>query len=202
MRILVFWDSITEWYYDFKKWGWVNRLKIFLWKKNLDYEVANLWIWWDQVVDVLKRLDLNIKSFTEKYKSKLVLIFSIWINDTIISSDWNFKWNTKKNFEKEYKELISKSKNYTKDIYILWLSNVNESLVSPFPWSKKNECYKNDRIKEFDKIIKKIAEENNIKYIELFDLLDDKYLEDWIHPNSKWHKKIFKEVYSKFEFIK
>lgn len=36
MRIFIFWDSITEWFYDLKKWGWVDRIKVFFMNEDFD----------------------------------------------------------------------------------------------------------------------------------------------------------------------
>jgi len=40
MRLLIFWDSISEWYWDLENAGWTNRLKIYFWKQKVDIEVG------------------------------------------------------------------------------------------------------------------------------------------------------------------
>ncbi len=119
MKILIFWDSITQWYYDLENWWWVE--------KNLE-------------------------------------------------------------------KLIFLSKKHTKKIVFIWLTNVNEKLAST-----KKDFFKNNRIKKFDEIIKKIAIKNNCDYLEIFDLLKNSDLEDWLHPNNLGHKKIFEKVKEKLE---
>jgi hypothetical protein len=47
-----------------------------------------------------------------------------------------------------------------------------------FPWSTNGECYKNDRIKTFDEIIKVFCRENELSYLHMFDLLENQDLFD------------------------
>ena len=78
MRLLIFWDSIAEWYYDFKKWGWANMLKTYLWQKNNWIDVWISGISWDEIPDILKRFDITTKAFTQKYNDKTAFIFAVW----------------------------------------------------------------------------------------------------------------------------
>jgi hypothetical protein len=73
MRLLIFWTSITEWYYDMEMWWRVNRLKIDYWNQDNDIEVANLGISWDEVPDVIKRFENEVKAFTEKYNDEIII---------------------------------------------------------------------------------------------------------------------------------
>lgn len=194
MRVLVFWDSIAEWYYDMKMWGWVNMLKTYFWSKWTWIEVANLWISWDEIPDILKRFDVEVKAYTEKYNDDTIIIFTIWINDSVTNKDGTINACSTIEFDKNLNGLIKSAKRYTNKIIFLWLTNVTEELVSPFPWSKTWKCYKNNRIKDFDSIIQKKAKDNNLEYIKLFNELNNDDLHDWIHPNPKWHRKIYKRL--------
>jgi lysophospholipase L1-like esterase len=194
MRILIFWDSITEWCYDLEKWGWVNILKVDYWNKDKSIDVTNLGIIWDEVVDVIKRFDIEVKSFTEKYNDDIKIVFAIWINDSVTDIEWIKNVYSINEFTKNLDKICFLAKKYTDSIYFLGLTKVNEKLVSPYPWSLSWKCYKNKRIKDFDNIIQNISKKNNIKYLSLFNTLDNEDLLDWIHPNSNWHKKIYKEV--------
>lgn len=192
MRILIFWDSITEWLYDLESWWWVNRLKLYHFSKADWIEVANLWISWDTTKDLIFRFHLFMKAYTEKYNDLWEIIFSIWINDSIESMDGTYQVSSLEDFEKNIRILISMSQKYTSNITFLWLTKVDENIVCPFDNLNNWSCYKNKRIKEFDKIIEKQSKENFIKYIKMFDLLKNEDLCDWLHPNSKWHEKIFR----------
>jgi len=195
MRFLIFWDSITEWYYDFEKWGWANRLKTYFWKQNNNTEVWISWISGDEVLDIINRFDITTKSFVEKYSEEKSFVFAVWINDSVTNIDDTKNRNTLEEFKQNLETLIKQAKKYNpKYILFVWLTKVNEELVSPFPLSTTWKCYKNNRIKQFDAIIESLAKENNCWYIEMFDLLENKDLEDWLHPNSNWHYKIFERI--------
>lgn len=43
-------------------------------------------------------------------------------------------------------------------------------------------------------IIKQKAIENDYEYLEMFNVLNEKDLHDWIHPNSIWHKKMYEKI--------
>ncbi len=198
MRILIFWDSIIEWYYDFDKWWWANRLKVDFWSNNLDIEIWISWISWDEVIDVINRFDIVTKSFLNKYNDDVIFIFSIWINDSVTNIDNSKFICTEIDFKGNLQKLLIMSKKYfPKDIYFVWLNNVDESLVSPFPWSTTWKCYKNSRITVFNDIIKDISKTNDVNFVDIFNLLWKDDLYDWLHPNDKWHEKIFQYVKSK-----
>lgn len=195
MRILVFWDSITEWYYDLNNWWWANRLRLDLWETSKDLEVGISWISGDEVNDILNRLDIVTKSFTYRYNDDIIFIFAIWINDSVTNIDWTKNSFSEIEFKNNLLNLVNKSKKFNpKKIYFVWLNNVNEDLVSPFPWSTTWKCYKNYRIKSFNKIISEVSDVNNCIYIDIFNLLGMQDLYDWIHPNSSGHEKIYKKV--------
>jgi lysophospholipase L1-like esterase len=195
MRLLIFWDSITEWYSDFEKWGWANMLKINFWKENNWIEVGISWISWNEIPDILERFDVTTKAFIEKYNDEVAFIFAVWINDSVTNIDETKNRFSFEEFEKNLENLIKKAKKYNpKFIKFIWLTNVNEELVSPFPLSTTWKCYKNIRIKKFDEIIEKISLKNNCDFIKMFWILKNSDLEDWLHPNFEGHKKIFEIV--------
>lgn len=199
MRVLIFWDSITEWYYDLEKWGWANMLKTYFWKQNKWIEVATLWISWDEIPDILKRFEVETKAFTEKYNDETIIVFAIWINDSVTNIDESENLYSIEEFSINLDKLINLAKKYTERIVFLWLTNVDESLVSPFPWSTTWKCYKNDRIKKFNGIIKEKVNENDLEFIDVFWAFKESDLFDWIHPNSNWHNLLFEKVKDKLE---
>ena len=64
--------------------------------------------------------------------------------------------------------------------------------------SNIDKSYKNKYIQEFNNILKKFCEDNNVYFIDIFkDFVKEDYkslLEDGLHPNTKGHNKIFKAV--------
>ena len=193
MKILVFWDSIAEWFWDYESWGWVNILKIYFWKKWSNNEVANLWISWDTTRDLIKRYEVFKNSYIEKYQNISTIIFSIWINDSYLFEDWKNQVDIN-DFKNNLEKLIRLSKNNKLVNRVIFLSNINvdESRTCPVSW--KNIFYKNEEIKKYNEIIKKVCKENEIDFIDLFWIMENSDLEDWIHPNAKWHIKIFEKV--------
>ena len=193
MKRIVFWDSIAEWFRDYESWGWVNMLKIYFWKKWSDNEVANLWISWDTTRDLIKRYELFKKAYIEKYKNISTIIFSIWINDSYLFENWSNQVNINE-FENNLIKLIELSKNDKLVNKIIFLTNINvdENKTTPVFW--KDIYYKNEEIKKYNETIKKVCLRNNTDFIELFWIVENNDLEDWLHPNTAWHTKIFEKV--------
>ncbi len=198
MRLLIFWDSISEWFYDYDKWGWVNRLKLVLWKKDID--VANCWISAYTTKNVLNMFDsfFNAYSNREPWKEKeTVILFSIWINDSCTQNWENMisKEDFKNNLEKLY--ILSKEKLNVKNIFFLTCINCDENKTLPTSWWEY--YYKNFDIQKYNEIIKDLCKEKWLEYLDLYGILENTDLLDWLHPNSNWHQKIFKKV---LEFLK
>ena len=120
-----------------------------------------------------------------------IIIFSIGTNDSAVSksevsvSIGKFKENLKK--------IINISKKHTNKIIILGLTKVDESKTNPISWNP-SVSYINENIKRYSLELKKLAKEENLSYINLFDLLKNEELEDGVHPNSEGHEKIFQVV--------
>jgi len=125
----------------------------------------------------------------------VIFLFAIWINDSVTNIDKTKNRYSKNEFKENLEKLIKKAQKFLpRKIIFLWLTNVDEKLVAPAKFSSTWKCYFNDRIKEFNSIIKEVSEKNNCNYIEIFGLLNNIDLADWLHPNSKWHQKIFEKV--------
>lgn len=197
MRLLVFWDSIWEWFYDYDKWGWVNRLKLKLWE---EIEVFNCSISAYTTKNVLKIFDsfFNAVSAREKWKEKeTIIVFAIWTNDSLIEN-WKFFVN-----ENDFKDNLIKLINLCKDnklvkkVFFLTTTNCDESLTNPTKWWEY--YYTNNNLQKYNDIIKKVALENKIEVVDIFWILEKSDIYDWLHPNVNWHKKIFEKVYNFLE---
>ncbi len=66
------------------------------------------------------------------------------------------------------------------EIVFIGLTRVVDKLLMPVPW-QKNLSYSNENVKKYDTVIKRVAEENNVLYCPIFDLLDDKDLSGGLH---------------------
>ena len=199
MRVLIFWDSIAEWYYDCEKWWWPNRLKTSYWNTDRTREIWLAWICWDTAEDIIRRLEFTTKDFIEKFKEDVSFIFAVWINDSALINMTSELYNIKV-FQENIEIIINMSQKFQpKNITFLWLTSVDENLTNPLIVSKTWKCYQNDRIREFNAIIKSTAKKEKCDYIDVIWLLNDDDLDDGIHPNAKWHEKIFKHVQNYLE---
>jgi len=183
-RICIWGDSITIGFSDYEKQGWVNRLRYYLNKE--DFSVYNLGISDDTSEELTNRFEVECKA-----RNPDVILFAIGTNDTqqinnnpIVSLD---------RFEKNLNFLINSAKKYTNKIGFIGLTKVTEEKTMPIPWNTKI-YYDNKNLKIYDNKLKQTAENSNLPYLYMFDLVEDDELEDGLHPNSKGHEKMFKKV--------
>lgn len=199
-QILIFGDSITYGFWD-KQGGWVNRIRMWIDTKNMEwsgfyFRIYNLGIDGNTTDDLLFRFDKEVISRIEE-QTKTIIIFAIGINDSQFINKSKKLRIPQNKFENNLKKLISLSTKYSKTIIFIGPNPIDEKKVDPMPWAK-DRSYKNEYIKKYGEIIKKVCFEKNIYYIEIFDewMKFDykKLLEDGAHPNSEGHKKIFETV--------
>jgi lysophospholipase L1-like esterase len=180
-NICIFGASITWGAFDREAGGWADRLKTHFWQKgDTDTDVYNYGVSGDKVSDVLKRFD-----FEAAIKPPNIVLFSVGINDSLHSV--NFKGTPLEEFRKNYQQLIERAKKFTEKIIIVGLTNVDEEI--------ERKGYKNEEIKKYNKVMKEVAAEKNLKFIDLFGILTKEDLSiDGLHPDANGHKKIFERV--------
>ena len=200
MRIIVFWDSISEWFWDYENGWWVNRLKVDYWKQYW-YEkmVFNYGISAYTSDNLINCFDsfFNAISKREQWKEKeSVIIFAIWINDSAEIITDRTKRVDIESFSKNIKELIKKCQTEKLIQNVIFIGNINvdeEIINNPInPWS--DHFFYNKDIQEYNKVIQECAKETTCWYIDMFWIMDSDDLEDWLHPNVKGHSKIYKKV--------
>lgn len=187
-RIGIRWDSITWGHCDYKNWWWVEILRKYFYAKKESISIINLWVSWDSTRDILKRFEIE-------YKARIpeIVIFSIGINDSLILSDTWKNLVEQTEFKNNLEKLKKMALQYTNTIIFLWLSNVNESLLTPIP-RDKNRNYYNKEIEKYNKILEDFCNDNSIDFIPLYwDFLHEE-LEDWLHPWPLGHQKISEKV--------
>lgn len=189
--IFVFGDSITYGVGDDEKCGWVNRFRLNLEKDDTrTFQIFNLGISGDITEGVKNRFNTEFNTRKDK-KNDTLIIFSIGINDT---QDINGKDRvTLEQFENNISHLIKNAKKYSDNIAFIGLSMVDETKVVPLPWNEE-KSYFNKKIIIFDNKLKEICNKNNIRYLNIYNLLTLDELIDGIHPNSIGHQKICDEV--------
>lgn len=144
--------------------------------------------------DVAKRIDLELKLRTKKSSNKdpNTIIIQIGINDAKnIKSVGNTQTNLFQ-FSKNINNIIRSAKKYSKRIYFLGITPVEES--------KSKEVgkyyFRNYDINRYNATIKNICSKTAVNFIEIYEnwigTNYSKYLlDDGIHLNQLGHKKIF-----------
>ena len=190
-NILIFGDSITRGAFDLEKHGWASRLSMFCWKNNFQktgvyYRGPDIDIFaidGDRTVEVVKKFDFQIENYQWSVDK---IVFAIGTNDA--GFEKGEKRNNKKDFEKNLEILVQKGveKVGVENVYFLGLTDIDSEIIK--------EDWEENRLKEFDKIIQKVVEENDCQFIPMQGLLKKEDLADGLHPNAQGHEKIFQRV--------
>ena len=192
INILVFGDSITYGAWDKEKSGWVNRLRLALENDNSNncYTIFNLGISGDVTEGIKNRFDNECKIRFNK-NDNTIIIFSIGINDSQnIKDEDRVLLGT---FRNNVISLINSAKKYTNNILFIGLTKVDESEIEFYPWNK-DKCYSDSKIILFDFVLKEICLENNVDYIDAYDLLESKDLFDGLHLNGNGQHKVCNKI--------
>lgn len=189
--ICIFGDSIAWWAYDEQGW-WVSRLRKYF-EDNDDYNtfVYNQGIVWDNINKLLARFKTEFTA-----RNPQIVIFAIGKNDSQYVGNKNNPIISIEKFQNNLEKLIAEARefDFLENIVFIGLAQVNESKVSPIPWLT-NTFADNDNIVKYDSIIRTVCNKYQLPYIELINSINKKDLdEDWLHPNSQGHNKIFMRV--------
>lgn len=196
--ILAFGDSITFGRGVFPSKGWANRLKEYFESKDFYNVLYNLGIPGDSSTDLLKRFETETKSRVQYYSpdNKFVILIAIGTNDSrgLGVSD-NIQTNPK-DYEENICKLVDIAKTHTKEVVIIGLSPVDETLM-PF----EDTYFSNNRIEQFNKILEKIAQDNNLLFCDIYSGFKNKknyhkLLVDGIHPNDEGYKLMYEIIKS------
>lgn len=181
-------DSIAWWHCDYIHAGRVEILRKYFYAKNEDISIINLGVSWDTTTDLIKRFEIEYQA-----RNPEIIIFAIWINDSLILKDTNKNQVSKKDFLKNLEKLKNTGQKYTNNLIYIGLTNTNEELLQPVP-RNTNKYYYNTEIQKYSTILERFCKNNNFDFIPLFWLLEDKELEDGLHPNPDWHQKIAEKI--------
>lgn len=199
-KIVVLGDSIA-----YGKWdevgGWVQRLRNFIDKKynitdNKNIQVYNLGIPGEISTRLLNRAQEELNNridLADTNKNNLVII-AIGINDTN-PSNWLSGFQTPPEmFKENIRKLITIAQSDRVKAIMLGLTPISEK--------KYEERFKgrlfNSTIKEYDHYLKETAQEIDIPFIPVFEILNNEEytntLIDGLHPNSHGHEMLFQKV--------
>ena len=177
-RVCVFGDSITWGAWDFERGGWVSRLRYYFDNEKFDtFKFYNCGIDGDKVGDVLKRFDVEVEA-----REAEVVILAIGIND---SPHESYEGTGLDEFKNRFEELIRKSLAVTKCVIVVGLTNVDMD----------DKVFTDDSIKQYDDIVRAVATQNDLPFVDVFGLMDETDLKfDGLHPEADGHQKIADKV--------
>ncbi len=196
MRVLVFGDSITQGFWD-SKGGWVNRLRKHYDERQLrDLEhdteptIFNLGVSGDRIASLLWRFENETMARLGR-EEQIACVFAIGINDTYLEGKDPVA--SPDIYQESLNELLNKAKKFTDRILFVGMSPCDEAKTTPVAW--RDITYTNERILEFEQVLKKFCEDNDLPYVQIFEKFQAKQKEqelfaDGLHPNDAGHQLI------------
>ena len=188
-NIIVFGDSIAWGAYDQEKGGWVERLRLRLAPHDID--VYNCGVSGNRTADLLKRLENEAKA--RSGRENVIIMIAIGINDATFIRPLRKNEVSKEDFEKNLTQIYRKALQITKSVIAMGLIKIDDSKTRPLSWDTGKELRDADA-QAYERIAQQVSGQAGIPFIAVRDLLKPSDLYDGLHPNSKGHNKIFKEV--------
>lgn len=179
---IVFGDSIVYGLYDKEYCGWVNRLRKKLENISENNYIVNLGIPGQCSLDIKKRFELEIKNRYNDYDN-FILLFAFGIKDALKLND---NLNYINEFKDNVKHIISRAREYTSNIYFV-------GLLQPDYDTRKE--YSVDYVNDIDKILCECCNSEEIKYINVSNLISKNELVDGLHPLDNGHEKIASYIF-------
>lgn len=202
-NILVFGDSVTYGAWD-REGGWVHRLRQAM-EKPIYQEIVqgkrykleskasliyNIAISDENTIYLLDRLENEIKARLWKADTVIIMIGK---NDAVFDNKNQTFTVPLQKFKANMKQLVSIAKKYSKRIVLMETLPVDDKRVDPIPWLA-GHSYKNEYIDQYNQIIRRVSQEENVALIEIYSALINtdfaKILEDGLHPNGEGHQFI------------
>lgn len=203
--ILVFGASIVQGYAD-TKGGWVQRLSTYLSEEEFNkggkyYEVQNLGVAKGETTeDLLKRIDTDVKA--RLWKEGATTLISIGINDSAIWQGKGGNWVPVKKYRENLQKITEKSKSFSNQVVLIGITFIDDKKTNPIPWDTRFS-YLNAEIEKYNDVIKKVANEKNVDFIDLLPKLKKigwtSLLRDGVHPNNEGHEKLFEIIKEELE---
>ncbi len=201
MRVLVFGDSITQGFWD-ETGGWVNKLRqhydsrqIENLKSHDEPTIFNLGISADNSANILQRVEPETAVRTRHEQSPVVII-QIGINDSCVES--GAPQVPLEQYEDNLREITRKLGTLGSKTIFVGFSCCEESKTTPVSWGEY--YYTNQNIKAYEQTIEKVAKEQDISFIPVFDSFmkaftqDQSLLPDGLHPSQAGHKVIYEII--------
>lgn len=202
--LLMVGDSVTDCGRD-RNWlssygnGYVNLVNAFLTSLSPESKicVVNKGIDGNTILDLKERFEEDIISLNPDYVTIMIGINDVWRQFDSVLCPYS-KFADEETFYNTYTELINKIKNKTKQIFIFSPFMIID--IKDYPMRKMTEKY--------TQICKKVAEENNLIFIDVQTKFDEftnhlsSYIlsSDHVHPNIQGHTIIAKAFLDSIDF--
>lgn len=185
----IFGDSATQAAYV--KVNWVSLFRQYLEDKYKGsfINVFGLGVGGNTTSDILKRFENE--SIVRNPSS---IIFQVGVNDSGYLKTTKNPITNEKQFETNTKKIIDIARNFWKDITFIGLAVGDDSILKPLSGDSAGRSYDRNRVERYDKILRRIAEINVCKYIQILENLAFEDFMDGIHPNEQGHIKIFEII--------
>lgn len=183
MRIGVWGDSITYGSHDSEALGWVGRLRKNLIQRDPRAQVYNFGISGDTSSNVLKRFEIEAAA-----SEPSTVIFAVGIND----SKQNIQGENLvpiDEYSSNLDKLICAAKSVCSGVLIIGATSVEESICN------RGEYYfRNSEIEKYNLAALKIAQGHNLRFVDMFSILESSCLADGLHPNAKGYQRMYERV--------
>jgi lysophospholipase L1-like esterase len=198
MRHILFGDSIGFGVGDYENGGWATQLRLFIDRsqKNKAHNLINLSISGDTTRGLLNRMEREAKlRMRDKSPEEFRFLIAIGTNDSRVNKDDLENDISKEEFRENILKLIKIAEKLSKEIVLIGLVPVYEPQTTPF---KENKHYIVSRMEEYNRVLREVAQERELKFVDMFADWKTKDLEilfaDGLHPNTEGHKMIFETV--------
>lgn len=187
MDIGVWGDSITYGSSDKDALGWVGRLRKIHSPEKDEEAVYDRGICGDTSRGLLKRFTSELSSFVYPLD---VVIFAVGMND-VVERNNQFSEVSIEDFESNMREVILQAQKSVSRVYVIGITNVDESRTVPLVGSTSGKKYLNETIQKYNQVLKSLCTELQAPFVSVFGLLENEDLADGLHPNDAGYEKLF-----------
>ena len=131
-------------------------------------------------------------------------MIAIGINDSQFDISNNKNGVSIATFKTNLYKIVEIAIKVSKYTVLMGLTPVDDTLLNPMPW-KPTHGYSNAHVKKYDDVIRVLAKEKNISFIDLYENFSKgdykKLLSDGLHPNTKGHETIYTKVLTELKSL-
>ena len=157
--------------------------------------VDNLAVDGETTDGLVARFEAELKPRLSSDESNVVII-AIGVNDSAWIEAEKHCWVPLDQFKTNLVNLITAAKRHNWEIILVGPASVDQTKVDPVPW-RPELGYKTELVRQYSQVMGKIAEQEKLKFVDLFNQLPEDYLQtldDGLHPNTLGHQLIFNLV--------